>query len=81
MFAQFMESDTAVFILIISILFKMEGKTSFAISYLRCSQSIVFIFFSFLPSPFYRRGWLVTWVSQYMILAPIHRKLSVELER
>ena len=46
-----MESDTAVFILHISILFKIEGKTSFAISYLRCSQSIVFIFSSFIPSP------------------------------
>lgn len=49
MFAQFMESDMAVFILYISILFKIEGKTSFAISYLRCSQSIVFIVSSFYP--------------------------------
>jgi hypothetical protein len=32
-------------------LFKMEGKTSFTISYLRCSQSIVFIFSSFYPLP------------------------------
>lgn len=51
MFAQSMESDIAVFVLIFSILFKMEGKTSFAISYLRCSQSIVFIFSSFYPLP------------------------------
>lgn len=49
MFAQFMESDMAVFILYISILFKIEGKTSFTISYLRCSQSIVFIVSSFYP--------------------------------
>lgn len=51
MFAQFMESDMAVFILYVSILFKIEGKTSFAISYLRCSQSIVFIISSFYPLP------------------------------